>query len=125
MRGSRVDIQPAASKTSSGHSGGFRRSLAGGARFALAVTVTVTVTGAMAFPVLPGGRLTAQERAQVIDLTLERMVDLTLSASYQIRRLNLGIQRDQYNLHAEQARLKSSVDMDLTIPAFRLTSEPK
>ncbi len=52
-------------------------------------------------------------------------MELTLSTSYQIRRLNLGIQRDQYNLHAEQARLKSSVDMDLTIPAFRLTSEPK
>jgi outer membrane protein TolC len=63
--------------------------------------------------------------AQVVDLTLERMVDLTLSRSYQIRRLNLEIQRDQFNLHAERARLKSSVDLDLTVPAFRLTSEPK
>jgi outer membrane protein TolC len=79
----------------------------------------------LAFLGLPGGQLAAQEQAQVIDLTLERMVDLTLSTSYQIRRLNLGIQRDQHNLHAEQARLRSSVDMDLTIPAFRLTSEPK
>jgi outer membrane protein TolC len=62
---------------------------------------------------------------QVVELTLERMVDLTLSRSYQIRRLNLEIQRDQFNLHAERARLKSSVDLDLTVPAFRLTSEPK
>lgn len=62
---------------------------------------------------------------QVVELTLERMVDLTLSRSYQIRRLNLDIQRDQFNLHAERARLKSSVDLDLTVPAFRMTSEPK
>ena len=53
-----------------------------------------------------GARLMAQEQRQVIDLTLDRMVDLTLSTSYQIRRLNLEIQRDQHNLHAEQARLK-------------------
>jgi outer membrane protein len=76
-------------------------------------------------PVLPGAALAAQEVPQVIDLTLERMVNLTLSTSYQIRRLNLDIQRDQHNLLAEQARLKSSVDMDLTVPAFRRTSEPK
>ncbi len=75
--------------------------------------------------VVPGGELVAQEPPQVIDLTLERMVDLTLSTSYQIRRLNLGIERDQHNLHAEQAGLKSSVDLDLTIPRFNLTSEPK
>ncbi|MGD2123865.1 MAG: TolC family protein [Gemmatimonadota bacterium] len=73
------------------------------------------------------GGLRAQDQTepQVIDLTLERMVDLTLSTSYQIRRLNLDIQRDQHNLHAEQARLKSSVDLELTAPAFQLTSEPK
>ena len=74
---------------------------------------------------LGGGRVQAQEGPRVIELTLERMVDLTLSTSYQIRRLNLEIQRDQHSLHAQQARLKSSVDMDLTVPAFRLTSEPK
>ncbi len=72
------------------------------------------------------GPLRAQDRTpQIIDLTLERMVELSLSSSYQIRRLNLEIQRDQYNLRAEQARLKSSVDLDLTVPAFSLTSEPK
>jgi hypothetical protein len=71
-------------------------------------------------------RVEAQEPAPgVIDLTLERMVELSLSSSYQIRRLNLEIQRDQYSLKAQQARLKSSVDLDLTVPAFSLTSEPK
>lgn len=71
-------------------------------------------------------RAEAQEPASnIIDLTLERMVEMSLSSSYDIRRLNLEIQRDQYSLKAQQARLKSSVDMDLTIPAFSMTSEPK
>ena len=76
-------------------------------------------------PIHPGAFLLGQEGPQIIDLTLDRMVDLTLSTSYQIRRLNLDIQRDQYNLHAQQARLKSSVGLELTAPAFRMTSEPK
>jgi outer membrane protein TolC len=72
------------------------------------------------------GRADAQELGpRLIDLTLERMVEMSLSSSYEVRRLNLEIQRDQYSLKAQQARLKSSVDMDLTIPAFSLTSEPK
>ena len=91
----------------------------------LATRVGLALAMASAVSVLPGAPLAGQEVRQVIDLTLERMVDLTLSTSYQIRRLNLDIQRDQHNLVAEQARLRSSVDMDLTIPAFRLTSEPK
>ncbi|MBT8397052.1 MAG: TolC family protein [Gemmatimonadetes bacterium] len=85
--------------------------------FLLFATLTLPMTGL--------GVLNAQENPQVIELTLEGMVDLTLSTSYQIRRLNLDIQRDQHNLHAEQARLKSSVDLELTAPAYRLTSEPK
>jgi outer membrane protein len=87
------------------------------------VTAAVAVLAAG----LPGGHsLAAQEgESRVIDLTLERMVELTLSRSYQVRQLNLSIERDRYNLRAEQARMKSSVDLDLTVPSFRLTSEPK
>jgi|GEM_PF-263914 len=110
-------MKPSTSKTPLRHRLARVPRLATWAAFALAV--------ASAFLVLPGAPLVAQEVPQVIDLTLERMVDLTLSTSYQIRRLNLGIQRDQHNLQAEQARLKSSVDMELTVPAFRKTSEPK
>ena len=74
----------------------------------------------------PASALSAQQEGrQVVDLTLERMVDLALSTSYGIRRLNLEIQRDRYNLEAQQARLKSSVDMEVTVPTFRKTSEPK
>jgi outer membrane protein TolC len=82
----------------------------------------VFLAGASLLPEGMGGQ---EQTSQVIDLTLERMVELSLSSSYQIRRLNLEIQREQHNLKAEQARLKSSVDLDLTIPAFSLTSEPR
>jgi len=113
----RAEMKPSTSMTLLRHRLARVPRLATGAAFGLAV--------ASAFLVLPGAPLVAQQGPQVIDLTLERMVDLTLSTSYQIRRLNLDIQRDQHNLQAEQARLKSSVDMELTVPAFRKTSEPK
>jgi outer membrane protein TolC len=74
--------------------------------------------------VTPAG-LGGQEARQVIELTMERMVDLTMSSSFRVRQLNLEVQRDRFNLQANQARLKSSVDLDLTIPAYSLTSEPK
>jgi outer membrane protein TolC len=69
--------------------------------------------------------LGAQEEPRVVELTMENMVDLTMSSSFRVRRLNLNVERDRYNLKAQRARLKSSVDLDLTVPAFRLTSEPK
>jgi outer membrane protein TolC len=87
--------------------------------------IILLIAGGLVCALATSAPAQAQEERQVIELTLERMVDLTLSTSYQIRRLNLDIQRDQYNLHAQQARLKSSADLDLTVPAFRLTSEPK
>ncbi|MFC1660720.1 TolC family protein [Gemmatimonadota bacterium] len=74
---------------------------------------------------LPAQALPAQERGEVIDLTLERMVDLALSSSYRVRQLNLSIERTQHRLRAEQARLKSRVSMDMTLPAFNATSEPR
>ena len=92
----------------------------------LARTMGIFLFAALAGSGFLPGRADAQEPGpQLIDLTLERMVELSLSSSYEVRRLNLEIQRDQYSLKAHQARLKSSVDMDLTIPAFSLTSEPK
>jgi outer membrane protein len=92
----------------------------------LARTMGIFLFAALAGSGFLPGRADAQEPApQLIDLTLERMVELSLSSSYEVRRLNLEIQRDQYSLKAQQARLKSSVDLDLTVPAFSLTSEPK
>jgi outer membrane protein len=83
---------------------------------------SAVLVGAILSPMRLGAQ---QPTPQVIELTLERMVELSFSSSYQIRRLNLEIQREQYNLKSQQARLKSSVDMELTVPAFSLTSEPK
>lgn len=74
---------------------------------------------------LAPGNISGQETPQIIELTMRRMVDLTMNTSYSIRRLHLGIQQQQYNLKAQQARLKSSVDLELIFPAFRRTSEPK
>lgn len=73
----------------------------------------------------PGAPVFAQEEGGVIDLTLERMVDLALSSSYRVRQLNMSIDRTMHRLRAEQARLKSSVEMDVTLPMYRSTSEPR
>lgn len=110
-------MKPMSPKTSASRNASRLTGLAG--LFFLAV-----LAGAVLLPT-PLGAQEPTPQPQVIDLTLERMVELSLSSSYQIRRLNLEIQRDQYNLKANQARLRSSVDMDLTIPAFSMTSEPK
>jgi len=82
-------------------------------------------TLALGGSVQPSRGISAQEAPQIIELTIERMVELTMSTSYTIRRLNLDVQRQQYNLKAQQARLKSRVDLELIAPAFRRTSEPK
>lgn len=66
----------------------------------------------------------AQERT-VIEMTLDRMVELTLSNSYRFRELNMDIDRTRYSLNAERARLRSRVDLDLSIPTFESISEAK
>jgi len=60
---------------------------------------------------------------QVIDLTLERMVELTMANSFRIQRVNLDLQRTRYNLQAEQARLKSRVDLRMQVPTVNVQSE--
>ena len=101
------------------------------------------LTGVLLLFALPAGPLGAQDALDrprtpgasagaddpdgpvVIDLTLERMVDLALNRSYRVRQLNLSIDRTRYRLRAQQARLKSRVDLELTMPAFNATSEPR
>jgi outer membrane protein TolC len=56
---------------------------------------------------------------------MENMVDLAMNTSFEVRRLKLGVERDQHNLRAERARLRSSADLELTTPSFRRTSEPR
>lgn len=49
-------------------------------------------------------------------MTLERMVDLTLSNSYRMPNLDLSIERTRHILDAERARLRSRVSLDLSVP---------
>lgn len=60
-----------------------------------------------------------------VEMTLERMVDLSLNNSYRVRNLNLNIDRQRYRLRAEEARLKSSVSLELSAPEFESIAEPR
>jgi len=56
-------------------------------------------------------------------LTLERLVELGLRDSYRVRQLQLGIDRTRALLRAEEAGLKSRVDLEITAPQFQSISE--
>lgn len=60
-----------------------------------------------------------------IEMTLERMVDLSLDNSYRIQNLNLSIERTQHRLNAEEARLKTNVSLDLSVPEFESSADPR
>lgn len=75
---------------------------------------------------LPGPTVAQQQVAQgeaPLELTLERMVQLTMESSYQVRFLDMGIQQRNLGLRAERARLRSSVSLDMTIPTFQSVSQ--
>lgn len=67
----------------------------------------------------------AQQQNQVINLTVERMAELGLRDSYQIRRLVLEIERTRSLLRAEQAGLKSRVEMEISAPEYEAISDYK
>ncbi len=62
---------------------------------------------------------------QKIDLTLESAVEIMMNNSYQIRQLEMGIERTRLLLKAERAGLKSRVFMNLQTPDFNNTSDYK
>jgi len=95
-----------------------------GWRLATRVLSVLLLLG-QASPGLVGFELTAQSGPRTIELTLETMADLAMSSSFTVRRLRLEVERERHNLRAERARLRSSVNLDLTMPALRLTSEPR
>ena len=70
-----------------------------------------------------GTPVLGQEAVGAIDLTLERMVELTLSNSYEVRFLNMGVEQTRLRLSAERAALRSSVSLDLAVPTFQSLSE--
>jgi outer membrane protein TolC len=69
--------------------------------------------------------LSAQVPASRVDLTLERLLQLTLSNSYDVRFLNMSVQQTQLRLKAERARLRSRVSLDISAPQFTYASEPR
>jgi hypothetical protein len=75
----------------------------------------------MLLPATAGG----QEQGQVIQMTVERMVELGLRDSYQVRRLVLEIERTRSLLRAEQAGLKSRVEMEILAPEYEAISDYK
>lgn len=84
---------------------------------AAALTMLVVIATA------PSSARAQEKRDEVIDLTLESMVDLALSNSYRVRQLNLGIDRTRWNLRAQRARLRSRVDLEVSAPDYRSISE--
>ena len=61
--------------------------------------------------------------ASVIDMTLERMTQLALSNSYEVRFLSMNIEQTTQRLRAERARLRSSVSVDLSTPVWEDISQ--
>ena len=90
-----------------------RREVRRTALFLLGLSVTVGSTKASA------------QAAERINLTLERLLELTLSNSYDVRFLNMSVQQTQLRLKAERARLRSNVSLDISAPQFTYASEPR
>ena len=82
-------------------------------------TVLVTV----AF--FTGTTPSAAQEANVVRLTLDRMVDLALSNSFQVRQLNMSIDRTRLSLQAQRARLKSRIDLNVSAPDFQSVAAPR
>jgi outer membrane protein TolC len=62
---------------------------------------------------------------QTIDLTLERLVELGLRDSYRVRQLLMDIERTRSQLRAEEAGLKSRVELSFATPDFQRISDYK
>ena len=60
---------------------------------------------------------------QVIEMTLDKAVDIAMENSYRIKHLQMNIQRNRYYLDSRQAGLKSKVYMNLKAPEFKNVSE--
>jgi outer membrane protein len=65
------------------------------------------------------------QQTQPVDLTLERLVELGLRDSYRVRQLQLDIERTRSLLRAEQAGLRSRVELEIAAPEFEVLSEEK
>jgi len=62
---------------------------------------------------------------RTIDLTLDTAIDIALDNSYQVRQLQLNIERTRKNLEAERAGLKSRVYLNLQSPDIQQIADYK
>ncbi|MBT4484285.1 MAG: TolC family protein [Candidatus Latescibacteria bacterium] len=76
----------------------------------------------MCLTILKNGNLFAGE---VIELSLDKAVDIAMENSYRIKQLEMGIERNRYWLEARQASLKSRVYMNLKAPEYKAISDYK
>ena len=91
-----------------------------------ALTWCIAGSAMLAAPEAARGQATqASAERGIVDLDLEVMVDLALSSSYRVRQLNLGIDRTQLRLRSQRARLRSSVDLELSAPDYRSITESR
>jgi len=67
----------------------------------------------------------ASEAREVFVLTRESAIRRAMENSYNIRQLDMGVDRSRLWLKAEQAALKSKVYMNLKLPEFNAVSENK
>lgn len=86
-------------------------------------TIALRTIAALAAAVAALVPAPAAHAQNILDLSLDRMVDLAMRSSYQVRQLNLSIDRTTYNLEAQRARLRSRIDLELSAPDFRSVSE--
>lgn len=77
------------------------------------------------FFILLSGFLMQALRADTIDLSLDRAVEIAMDNSYRIKQLKLGIERSRQWLKAERAGLKSKVYMNIKAPEFSAISDNK
>jgi outer membrane protein len=89
------------------------------ARTALSAVVALFVGGAAPWAAH------AQVARNPVELSLERLVELGLRDSYRVRQLQLDIERTRSLLRAEQAGLKSRVELEIAAPEFEVLSEEK
>src|SRR5688500_6235864 len=80
----------------------------------------LAAAGALLFSAVP-----VSAQTEIVDLSLERAVEMAMDDSYQVRRLRLEIDRTRKLLEAERAGLKSSVTMNFSLPQFQAISEQR
>lgn len=128
-RGWGCTVQVSASSSRVGAEGVLLSRVGAGTRRALATSLfvasmmVISLAGAPAATAQVAPAPPTVSENGVIDLDLEIMVELALNSSYRVRQLNLGIDRTQLRLRSQRARLRSSIDLDLSAPDYRSITE--